>query len=303
MKDEGRRVTDPDAITDVFADDFDAGILLGTWLAKKLQVGRGDLVTLTTAAGADRLLEQQDATDAKATQARFRVMGCFESGRFDYDSKLALCHIDDLRKLISADPKNPLDCQSIHVKIRDPERAEATKKKINDLYGTEFTVLTWRDRMKTLAKALDTEKGVMLIIMFCIVLVAGASICGILYMVVMEKTRDIGILMAMGATGSGITGVFFLYGLMLGVAGTALGTFLGLQAVWNLDQITEFLDDKLGIQVFPPDIYQFTSIPTKVNPQEITVLVVATLAASLAAAVLPALRASRLDPVRCLSYE
>ena len=277
--------------------DGDPGIILGIYLADQLNVRRGDHLTLSTARMPEGGFSGSEEVDVRTE--RVVVAGCFETGRYDYDSAMAFCNLEFLNQLLG----QAGDCAEIHCRIDDPERANEVKEKLLDRYGAAINITTWIDRMGPLAEALDVEKGVMMIIMFFIVLVAGASILGILYMLVLEKTRDVGILLSMGATPGGITAIFLLYGAMLGALGTSLGTFLGLEVVWNINAITAFLDQSLGIEVFPARIYQFNELPTQINPREITVLAVSTFLISLLAAALPALRASRLNPVKCLSYE
>ena len=273
------------------------GIILGSWLARQLWVERGDRVSVITGRVPKAGVVEQD--DVETVTERFVVVGCFDTGRYDYDSIVAFCDIDTVRDVLDREGAS----EGVYCRIVDPDRSEEVKAALADEYGGVLKIETWRDRVRTLAEALDVEKGVMLIIMFFIVLVAGASICGILYMLVLEKTRDIGILLSMGATPLGITGVFLAYGGILGLAGCGLGTLLGLEVVWNLTAITDFLDEQFGLEIFPADIYQFKEIPTKVNAGEISQLVLGTLLTSLLASVLPAFRAARLDPVKCLGYE
>jgi lipoprotein-releasing system permease protein len=292
-RDRPFRVHDPET----GLPDGDPGILLGLYLADQLQVRRGDHLTLSTAKIPEGGFTGSEEVDIRTE--RVVVAGCFETGRYDYDSAMAFCEIGFLNELMGQSG----DCAEIHCRIEDPERANLVKEELIKNYGGAIDVTTWIDRMGPLAEALDVEKGVMMIIMFFIVLVAGASILGILYMLVSEKTRDIGILLSMGATPGGITMVFLLYGGLLGALGTGLGTLFGLEVVWNINAITAFLDQSLGIEVFPARIYQFNQLPTQVNPSEITTLAVSTFCISILAAFLPALRAARLNPVKCLSYE
>lgn len=271
------------------------GIILGIDLARRLRVARGELVTITTGTlKRDALGEPK----IEGVTLRLRVTGCFQTGRYDYDDHFAFCSgrvVKEKLALVS-------DCASVQVRLADPEAAEAVKMDINKNVKS-LRVSSWRDRMQNFAEALDVEKAVMLVITFFIVAMAAASICGILYMLVVEKTRDIGVLLAMGATSSGITSIFVIYGGILGVCGILLGTFAGLEVVWNINEIKDFLDKSLGIQLFPPSVYQFREIPTKVDMHQIVSLGVRSIIVCLVASAIPAFRASRLDPVKCLSYE
>ena len=275
------------------------GIILGAWLARKLRVEVGDHVTVITA----KIPEDEIETDQlDAINRRFIVTGCFQSGRYEYDSLVAFCEGSFLQKMLGL----PNDCHEVRLRIRDPEQANELRRRILEHHGSEgprLGVWTWEDQMGPLAEALQFEKLAMLIVLACIIAVAGACICGILYMVVLEKTRDIGILLSMGATSPGIVGIFLFYGGMLGLLGTLLGVLFGLEVVWNLDAIIRFLESLFNVRLFPPEIYEFQHMPTYYEAGDIVSLAVATFAWCLLASLLPALRAARLDPLKCLSYE
>lgn len=278
------------------ARGVEPGIVLGIDIARSLHVARGDLVTVTTIKNPNSF---RVGEDIQHVSERFRVTGCFKTGRFDYDNNFVFASGGDLQELLGLST----DCHWVVARIKDPDQADVVRDRIESRFGDLLVVNTWRERVRILARALDIEKGVMLIIMFFTILVAGASICGILYMLVLEKTRDIGILMSMGGTTFGITGVFLAYGGVLGLVGTSLGVFCGLEVVWNLSEITAWLDQSLGFQVFPPEVYKFDDIPTKINYGEVGFLAMGTMVVSLLASLLPAWRAARLDPVKCLGYE
>ncbi|HGY89955.1 MAG TPA: FtsX-like permease family protein [Planctomycetes bacterium] len=277
------------------------GIVLGSRLADRLDVGVGDTVTLMSA---ELPPDDVDPSEVKIVQRRFHVTGCFESGRFEYDSGIAFCHIQDLKEWLRG--PNEGACDEVRVRLTDPTLAEKVKAEILEKHGRGFLALrvwTWQDRMKNLAAALKFEKLAMLIVLACIIAVAGACIAGILYMVVLEKTRDIGVLLSMGATSRGVVGIFLTYGGLLGLIGTLLGVFLGLEVVWHLDEIIRFLERLFDIDLFPPDVYQFKTMPTSYETMDLVRLGGFTFLWCLVASVLPAYRASRLDPLRSLVYE
>ncbi|MEE9394912.1 MAG: FtsX-like permease family protein [Planctomycetota bacterium] len=275
----------------------DPGIILGLKLAQRLQVFRGDRVTLISG-----VLNADSLDDVKPTSERFVVTGAFKSGRFDYDNEFAFCEGVVLKDLLGL--RN--DCQHIVCRVDKQDEASQVKKAILAAQGGDDGPLkanTWEDRMKSYSDALKFEKLAMLIVLACIILVAGSSICGILYMVVLEKTRDIGILLSMGATGRGIIGIFLFYGGILGLIGSLVGTFLGVQVAANLNGILRFIEDQFGVQLFPPKVYEFDGLPTHFDSTQIAIYAVGTFAWCLVSSLFPALRAARLDPVKCLSYE
>jgi lipoprotein-releasing system permease protein len=147
------------------------------------------------------------------------------------------------------------------------------------------------------------ETAILNVLLFMIIAVAGFGILAIFYMIVVEKTRDIGVLKSLGASGSGIMGIFLAYGLSLGMVGSGVGLLAGLLFVVNINQIAEWLGMITGEQVFNPEIYYFQKIPTLVDPFTVTWIVIGAMLIAVVASILPARRAARLHPVEALRYE
>jgi lipoprotein-releasing system permease protein len=141
------------------------------------------------------------------------------------------------------------------------------------------------------------------VLLFLIVGVAGFGILAIFTMIVVEKTRDIGILKALGASNGGVMKIFLGYGLLLGVVGACLGTTLGLALANNINWLEKVLGKLTGQDLFPRDIYYFDKIPTDVQLWAVVMVNFGAVAISVIASVLPALRAALLHPVRALRYE
>jgi lipoprotein-releasing system permease protein len=166
-----------------------------------------------------------------------------------------------------------------------------------------FQVSTWRDKQGPLLAAVQMETAILNVLLFMIIAVAGFGILAIFFMIVVEKTRDIGILKSLGASGRGIMGVFLAYGLSLGSVGAGVGMIIGLLFVWNINAIAKGLSLVTGHEVFDPSIYYFYQIPTIVNPFTVTWIVLGAMAIAVLASILPARRAARLHPVEALRYE
>jgi lipoprotein-releasing system permease protein len=143
----------------------------------------------------------------------------------------------------------------------------------------------------------------MFIILILIVLVAAFNIISTLIMVVMEKSRDIAILKAMGAPSRGILKIFIIEGLVIGVVGTALGSVLGLTAAFNLEKIEGFVENLFGFKILSSDVYYIDKLPSQVNPSDVIWIVVTAILISLLATIYPSWRASKLDPAEALQYE
>jgi lipoprotein-releasing system permease protein len=208
--------------------------------------------------------------------------------------------MDQLQQLSGMGPK----ATSIQIKlkpgvdgnmVRDTLRAEFPV----DLFG----VYTWRDKQGALLAAVDMEKAVLNILLFLIIAVAGFGILAIFFMIVVEKTRDIGILKSLGASSQGIMGIFLGYGLSLGIVGSGVGMVMGLLFVKYINQIRTGLEWLSGQAVFDPAIYYFYEIPTIVDTFTVTWIVVGALLIAVLASILPAFRAARLHPVEALRYE
>jgi lipoprotein-releasing system permease protein len=147
------------------------------------------------------------------------------------------------------------------------------------------------------------ETAVLNVLLFMIIAVAGFGILAIFYMIVVEKTRDIGILKSLGASGSGVMGIFLGYGLSLGIVGSGVGMILGLLFVANINEIADLLGRITGQPVFDPSVYYFYKIPTIVEPFTVMWICLGAIAIAVLASVLPARRAANLHPVRALRYE
>ncbi len=276
------------------------GIILGSKLAKWMGVEIGSTVHVLTAKVPEGSF---DSGSIETISKRFRVTGCFESGRYEYDRGIAFC---DVRYLKDELLHWAGDCSEVRLKIANPNDASILKEKIlasNDGSWDDVRVFTWEDQMRTLAQALEFEKLAMWLVTAFVVLVAGVSIGGLLYMVVLEKTRDIGILQSMGATAGGIVTTFLLYGGLLGILGTSLGVWLGIVVVQNLNGIIHWLEGVLDRTLFPPDIYEFGSLPSHLDTHVIATYALFTFAWCLLVSAIPAFVAARLNPLRCLSYE
>jgi lipoprotein-releasing system permease protein len=156
---------------------------------------------------------------------------------------------------------------------------------------------------KNILFALKTEKMVMFIILTLIVLVAAFGIASTLFMVVMEKTKDIAILKSMGATGRSIMRIFVLEGLIIGVTGTMIGVLGGLLVALNLEQIVGFIQKMTGFELFSKDIYYLDRFPSQVIPGDVLLISVTAVIISFVATLYPAWQASRMAPAEALRYE
>jgi len=193
---------------------------------------------------------------------------------------------------------------SILIKLRAGANAEIVRDKLRDVLPSDmFTVTTWQDRQAVLLKAIKTETKLLNIMLFMIVAVAGFGILSIFSMIVVEKTRDIGILKSLGASGPGIMAIFLLYGFSLGVVGAGAGSALGISFANHINDIKDFVERVQGEPVFDQSVYFFEQIPSVVEPFTVAWISAGAVAIAVLASVMPARRAARLHPVRALRFE
>lgn len=238
----------------------------------------------------------------------FTVVSFFKSGMSEYDSSFVFVPLERLQYLRGmGDGQRGGLVNSIQIKTApgtDLDRLAA------DLAGalwqrwpTRFRVQTWEQKQGPLLSAVALEQGILNLLLFLIIAVAGFGILAIFSMIVVEKTRDIGILKALGASTGGVRGIFLGYGLSLGLVGSGVGMLGGLLFVWNINSIEKALSRMLGHKVFDDTIYYFNEIPTLIDPMTIAAIVSGALAIAVAASVWPAHRAASLHPVRALRFE
>ncbi|HQU45106.1 MAG TPA: FtsX-like permease family protein, partial [Pirellulales bacterium] len=193
---------------------------------------------------------------------------------------------------------------SIQIRLKNEADADLVRDKLRKAFPMElYAVSTWRDKQGPLLAAVQMETAILNILLFLIIAVAGFGILAIFFMIVVEKTRDIGVLKALGASGRGIMGIFLSYGLSLGMVGSGAGMLLGLWFVININQVARGLSWLTGHEVFDPSIYYFYKIPTIIEPSTVAWIVCGAMLIAVLASVLPARRAARLHPVEALRYE
>jgi lipoprotein-releasing system permease protein len=263
--------------------NVDGGILLGVRLANRLSVYPGDVVTLVP------------VTEAKVNPAlgvavprfwRFEVTGLFDTGMFQYDNQFVVVRRDVAQRFTGLGDA----VSGIAVRVDNPDDAPAIGQAIEHRLGYPYRALDWQTQNASLFSALQLEKLAMGLIIFFIMVVAAFNIVGTLTMVVADKTREIGILRAMGLTAPAVARVFLLQGAVIGVVGTAIGLSAGL--------VVAYVVDKSGWVRINPAVYFIDHLPVHVEASDVLVVVLASLAIAVLATVYPSRSASRIALIR-----
>ena len=287
--------------------------VVGSELAHMLRLGVGDKLAVyspESTRNVMKALEQKEAAGAHSADlaeikemilpTMLEVTGIFESGRYVYDSEFVLVPLHIGQELYGLDPD---EVHGLAVRTSDPFQSEHFKRAIMEKIGPPNLALTWVDQNKELFDAIRMERGVMFFLLMFIVLVAAFGIMNTLITVTVQKTREIGILKALGARTGQIVGIFLAQGMVVGFFGTLTGLALGMTLIRFRNETRDFLATVLHVEVFPASVYQFSEIPAKVVPSDVAIICVSAFVICSLAALIPAYFAARLDPVKALRYE
>ncbi len=267
-------------------------IALGDRLAYTLGVRAGDSVTIVSGRG------PETAFGRTLRRKTYRVGAIFQVGNSEYDGFIGFMPLEQAQIFFGYGES----VEQIELKVEEPERVQQyTPDLIEATQGLD--VRNWQQQNQSYFNALQTERSVMRIILLLIVAVAALNIITGLIMLVKDKTRDIAVLRTMGATQGAVLRVFMISGFMIGLFGTLAGVLLGTVFVLNIDAIETFISWVLRTDVFPADIYYFSSVPANLRWGEVGFIASISLFMSFVTTIYPAWRAARLDPVEALRYE
>jgi lipoprotein-releasing system permease protein len=247
-------------------------------------------------------------TPPRGIDETFTVVDFYESKMSEYDSTFAFVPIEKLqhsRGMI--DPRTGIGAvTSIQIKLKPGVDLNTARDALRDEFPPthEFVeVRSWQETQGPLLAAVQLETTILNILLFMIIAVAGFGILATFFMIVVEKTRDIGVLKSLGATGTGIATIFLGYGVLLGTVGAGVGLVCGLIFVWKINDIARVVEWITGREVFDPTVYYFDTIPTIIHPFMLCWVTVGAILIAVLASVLPSIRAARMHPVEALRYE
>lgn len=260
------------------------GIVIGRYLADGLRIDLDEKVVLISLSGLRSMFQQPEVK-------QFIVTGFFETGMYEYDNTYVYIGIEPAQDLFNMEGR----VSGIEIRLDDLYKADAVVEDINDVLGFPYYPLTWYDLRSTLFSWMQIEKWAAFIVLCLIILVAAFNIISTLIMVVMEKTKEIGILKSMGGTSSSILRIFLYEGIVVGVFGTLFGFLIGFGLCWA-QETYEFFS-------LPGDVYFITALPIHMKVLDFVFIGVAGILICLLAALYPAKKASDLVPVEAIRYE
>ncbi|MGI9429712.1 MAG: ABC transporter permease [Bythopirellula sp.] len=236
----------------------------------------------------------------------YTIVDIYESKMSEYDSQFVFVPLRSLQESRGMiDPSTGVGkFTSVQIKLHPGADADAVRDALRNKFPAQlYMISTWRDKQGPLLAAVQMETAVLNVLLFMIIAVAGFGILAIFFMIVVEKTRDIGILKSLGASGRGVMGIFLGYGLSLGIVGAGVGLVLGITFVAYINEIADLLGRITGQPVFDPSVYYFYKIPTIVDSFTVGWICAGAVVIAVLASVLPARRAAALHPVKALRYE
>ena len=285
----------PDFIKDRDVNWEQDSILIGSEFSNKFQIFKGDSIEIILP-----IENFQSALNGMSNRMEFKVAGVFETGMYEYDANMVYIPLEASQEIYGLGE----GVHGINVKVEDISKANKIKWELNGILKERgLTARSWMDRNKRLFSALKTEKNVMFILLAMAIAVAATNIISTLIMMVMEKTKDIGILKSLGLYKTDILSIFLYEGFIIGLTGTSIGVFFGWLFLKYLDFIQIFVEKITGFEVFPQEIYYFEKIPRYIDVHDVFAIAVSAIIISVFAAFYPSYRAAELDAVEALRYE
>ncbi|VAW45782.1 Lipoprotein releasing system transmembrane protein LolC/LolE [hydrothermal vent metagenome] len=268
-------------------------IILGSELAMNLGVDIGDKVTLIAPQGSI------SPVGIVPRIKRFTVVGLFQAGMHEYDSGLAIIHIEDAKKVF----KYGDSVTALQLKLDDMFLVGKVKNQLAQVAQKTLYLQDWTQQHANFFKAIEMEKRMMFIVLALIIMVATFNIVSTMAMVVTDKQGDIAVLRTIGASPMSIQMVFIIQGLVIGVFGSLLGLAGGLSLAFNIDVIIPFIETILGIEFFPADVYYISSVPSKIEWKDVWSVTGLAFVLTLLATLYPARKAANIQPAEALRYE
>ena len=282
---KGNLIGNQNQLTDNF-------ISIGEELSFNLNLNVGDKISIMSPSGIETIIGNLPK------QQTFVVSSIFNSGLSDFDTNIAFINLKTLENFFGFKKED----RNLEIYLNNPSKIESIKVQIQKVFNEEF-IYTWSDMNSSLFSALKVERNVMFIILSLIIIVAAFNIISGLTILVKNKTRDIAILKSIGVLNKSIIKIFFLVGVIIGTTATLFGIFLGVIFSLYVENLREFLSKTFNISLFPEEIYFLSTMPSEINPSSIFIISACSIFITIIVSIFPAIKASKLDPVKGLKYE
>ena len=267
-------------------------ISIGKELSLNLNLDVGDKIMIMSSSGVETIIGNLPK------QQMFVINSIFDSGLADFDYNIAFINIKTLELFFDLEKND----KNLEIYLIDPVNIEKNKKIVQEIFNNEF-VYTWADMNSALFSALKVERNVMFIILSLIIIVAAFNIVSGLTILVKNKTREIAILKSIGVLNKSITKIFFLVGLIIGTSATLFGVIIGVIFSIYIENFRSFLSDIFNISLFPEEIYFLSKMPSEINFSSILIISISSILITALVSIFPAIKASKLEPVKALKYE
>ena len=267
-------------------------ISIGKELSINFNINIGDKVLIMSPSGVQTIVGNLPK------QETYIVDSIFDSGLAGFDQNIAFINIKDLENLFDLDESE----RFLEIYLKDPKKIDFAKKKLKEIFNQEY-IYTWSDLNKSLFSALKVERNVMFIILSLIIIVAAFNIISGLTILVKNKTKEIAILKSIGVQNKSIVKIFFMVGFLIGTIATFFGILLGVLFSTYIENIRQLLSNIFNISLFPEEIYFLSKMPSEINMYSIFVIAICSIIITSIVSIYPAIKASKLDPVKALKYE
>ena len=274
-------------------DNLDKNFIsIGKELSFNLDLEIGDNITIMSSSGIETIVGNLPK------QKTFIVSSIFASGLADFDNNVIFLNLETLEEFSSISLEN----RNLEIYLNNPQNIDDQKKIVQNIFPNDL-VFSWADMNNSLFSALKVERNVMFIILSLIIIVAAFNIISGLTILVKNKTKDIAILKSIGVLNNSIIKIFFLIGIIIGTSATLFGIFLGVTFSIYVENIREFISATFNLTLFPEEIYFLSTMPSEINISSIILISICSTIITIIVSIFPAMKASKLDPIKSLKYE